>query len=85
MENKFHLVPKKYHPIVREVVEDCGVVEVVLKRGFEYDTGASLACYERGEFCRADGTPSEHMLKQCIALEIRCHNEVPLDQWDRDH
>lgn len=81
----FHLVPKKYHHILEEVTDRHGVVEVVLKRGFEYDNGASLSCYERVDFCRTDGTPSEAMLKKCIASELNCFNEVSLDQWDRDH
>tara|TARA_R110002020_G_scaffold377557_3_gene588634 strand:- start:16 stop:276 length:261 start_codon:yes stop_codon:yes gene_type:complete len=81
----FYLVPKKYHHILDEVCDDHGVVEVILKRGFEYDIGSSLACYERGEFCQADGTPSQAILKRCIADEIQGYVEVPLDQWDRDH
>ena len=85
VKKNFHLVPKKYHHILEEVTDKHGVVEVVLKRGFEYDNGASLSCYERYDFCRADGTPSEAMLKKCIASEIQCYDKVPLDQWDRDH
>lgn len=83
--NLFHLVPKKHHHKLHEVVECNGTVEVVLKRGWEYDIGSSLACYERTEFCRSDGTPSEFLLKRCIANEIDRTDEVPLDVWDKHH
>jgi hypothetical protein len=83
--NLFHLVPKKHHHKLEEVCESGGTVEVVLKRGWEYDVGSSLACYERGEFCRADGAQSEAMLKRCIADEISRTDQVPVDEWDQRH
>ena len=83
----FNLVPKKYHHILFEVTDNFGVVEVVLKEGWEYDNGASLACYERDEadWCKADGSRSEHKLKRCIAGEIEMTNEVPLEEWRKNH
>ena len=83
--NQFHLVPRKYHHLLEDVQEDNGCVEVLLKPGIEYDVGTSLACYERGEFCRADGTPSEALLKRCISDEISRTVEIPLDQWHANH
>ena len=84
-KNQFHLVPRKYHHLLEDVQEFAGVVEVLLKPGIEYDVGSSLACYERSEFCRADGTPSETVMKRCIAREISLTREVPLDYWHANH
>ena len=83
--NQFHLVPRKYHHLLEDVQEFAGCVEVLLKPGIEYDVGSSLACYERTEFRRADGMPSETLLKRCIADEISRTVEIPLDQWYANH
>tara|TARA_R110000823_G_C15727418_1_gene479345 strand:+ start:270 stop:536 length:267 start_codon:yes stop_codon:yes gene_type:complete len=83
----YYLVPKKYHSILAEVSDNFGVVEVVLKEGWEYDVGSSLACYERGdpEFSNKNGTPSQHKLKRTIAQEIERTNKIPLSEWYKNH
>ena len=83
----YYLVPKKYHPILKEVFDNFGVVHVVLKEGWEYDVGSSLACYGRDdpEFCNKDGTPSQHKLKRVIAQEIERTNKIPLSEWHKNH
>ena len=80
-KNQFPLVPRKYHDLLEDVQEFAGVVEVLLKPGIEYDVGSSLACYERSEFCRVDGTPRETVMKRCISNEISRTREVPLEYW----
>ena len=87
MTNSINLVPKKYRYMVLLVEESCGVVEVVLKEGYEYDVGSSLACYERDDhdFCNADGSASEYKLKQCIANEISRTVDIPIDEWHERH
>ena len=84
-KNQFHLVPRKYHHLLEDVQEEHGCVEVLLKPGIEYDVGSSLACYERSEFCRADGMHSETLMKRCIANEISRTVEVPLEYWYANH
>ena len=87
MKKLLNLVPKKYQYMVEVVEESCGVVEVVLKEGYEYDVGSSLACYERcdPDFCNADGTESEYKIKKCIASEISRTVDIPIAEWRKNH
>ena len=79
------LIPKKHQHKVAEVCDDGYEVEVVLKPGWEYLNEASLAVYERTEFCTKLGTPSETKLRRCISDELDLTFVVPFDQWCDRH
>ena len=86
-DRNYHLVPKKYHYMLEEVADNHGVVEVVLKRPFEYTNGASMACYERDErdWCKVDGSRSDFLLKRYIGYELEATIKVDPAEWDKNH
>tara|TARA_R100001510_G_C7560722_1_gene140874 strand:+ start:117 stop:374 length:258 start_codon:yes stop_codon:yes gene_type:complete len=85
MTKLLYLIPKKHHDKIHDVCEFNGTVEVILKEGWEYSTGSAEACYERVEFCSANGQPSETLLKRCIANEIALTTEISIDDWNSRH